>query len=131
MPSQRKFYRSVVTVEILSETPIPNDISLDDIYYEITEGDWSGVCDLETLNEEIDGPTMAKLLLAQGSDPGFFQLTAEGEEDRDFEIVDEDEDEDDEDEDIDEALADFVDSDEEQRRDEKNGLYPEHDDLAN
>lgn len=82
MPSQRKFYRSVVTLEILSETPIADrlgEMRLEDIAYEITDGDWSG--DWNSEHDELDGPAMAKALQAQGSDPGFFRLTEDGEDD--------------------------------------------------
>lgn len=72
------FYRTVIQVEVLSEEPLP-DCGLDHIAYLITEGDYSGSA--TTVSEEqVDGPTMARLLRAQGSEPGFFWLTEEGEE---------------------------------------------------
>jgi hypothetical protein len=74
----RKFYRSRVVVEVLSEDPLPPDVSLATIANQITEGDWSGQVDNDDINEEVDGPTMAKLLQAQGSDPEFFQLDDDG-----------------------------------------------------
>jgi hypothetical protein len=85
-PSKRKFYRSVISVEVLSEDPLPPDLSLAEIHEGITTGDWSGQVDNDSrLNEEIDGPTAAKALMAQASDPGFFRRTEEGEDDDDEE----------------------------------------------
>jgi len=75
-----RFYRTVLKIEVLSEEPLAHgDMSLSDIDYAITEGHCSGVVTLDT-EEEVDGPTMARLLIAQGSDPGFFGLTESGEE---------------------------------------------------
>ena len=82
MPSKRKFYRTVVQIEILSDEPYEGD-DLDTIHYDITEGDCSGKLGDVVSNEEVDGPTMAKLLLSQDSDPGFFDLTEDGEDTED------------------------------------------------
>lgn len=76
--SNRKFYRTVYTVEVLSEEPV-GEMSLADLDYEITEGHSSGRF-LSTENEEVDGKKMAELLKAQGTDPEFFQLNDEGED---------------------------------------------------
>lgn len=98
----RKFYRTLIQVEVLTEDPYsPEDLS--NVAEDITTGDASGTFRI-TKSEEVDGPTMAKLLIAQGSDPGFFSLTDDGEHENDLE---------------------------EQRQDEKRGLYPEHEDPAN
>lgn len=76
MASKRKFYRTVFTVEVLSEEPLP-DMSLDEIAYEITEGGSSG--DLtRSKSETVDAKKMAKLLMKQGSDPEFFQIDEDG-----------------------------------------------------
>ena len=75
--SERKFYRSVMRVEVLSEEPV-TFYNLNEVAYAITDGDCSGLVTDEVENEEVDGPTMAKLLEAQGSDPSFFQLTEDG-----------------------------------------------------
>jgi hypothetical protein len=78
MPSQRKFYRTVIKVEVLSEEPVSFD-DLSDVVEAITTGDCSGDWK-EELSQEVDGPTMARLLEAQGSDPDFFNLTEDGED---------------------------------------------------
>ena len=77
--SKRKFYRTVVEVEILSEEPIAFE-NLEEVAHETIHGDWSGSCKETVSNEEVDGPAMAELLRSHGSDPGFFQLTDDGED---------------------------------------------------
>ena len=84
MVSKRKFYREVITFEILSEEPIPDCLSLGDIHYHTTEGHMSGQFG-STKAEIVDGATMAKLLEKQGSDPEFFMLTPEGEDNEEWE----------------------------------------------
>jgi hypothetical protein len=92
MLSKRKFYRTLIQVEILSEDPFnewPHDLPAID--YAITNGPCSGnVTELVT-DEECDGPSMVKLLKAQGSDPEFFGLTDEGEDIEDIEDIEDNE----------------------------------------
>lgn len=74
--TNRKFYKTIFQVEVLSEEPI-KELSLSDLDYEITEGDCSGR--VSTLSENtINGACAANELLAQGSDPSFFGLTEDG-----------------------------------------------------
>ena len=76
MSSKRKFYKTVLTVEVLSEEPFEcNDLG--DVNYAITQGDCSGTMDCGT-SKKISAGTMAKALLKQGSDPEFFGLDEEG-----------------------------------------------------
>lgn len=76
--STRQFHKSIIQVEVLSEEPLVYN-SLEDIHYAITEGDCSGMHTL-VRSEILDGAAAAKALLAQGSDPGFFLLTENGED---------------------------------------------------
>lgn len=76
--SDRKFYRTVFWVEILSEEPLP-DVSLKRLMAECEDGPYSGDSG-HTKTEEIDGPKAARLLRKQGSDPAFFSLTDKGED---------------------------------------------------
>jgi hypothetical protein len=78
MPSSRKFYRTVFTVEVLSEEE-PEPVDLEVLNQQITDGPWSGVV-TKGKSEEIGGARMAELLQEQGSDPGFFELTDDGED---------------------------------------------------
>lgn len=78
MPSTRKFYRAEITLEILCEEPyLVNGPDLEDIAYDIGQGDCSGTI-LHSSEAAIDAPTAAKLLQAQGSDPEFFRIDADG-----------------------------------------------------
>lgn len=78
MTSKRKFYRTIIRYEILSEEPL-GSLSLEDIHYECTEGHCSGVfLPAERDNQEVDGAEMAIMLIEQGSDPEFFQLDEDG-----------------------------------------------------
>lgn len=77
-PSKRKFYRTVFTVEVLSEEE-PEAVDLDVLHEQITDGPWSGVVE-KGATETVGGKAMAKLLIEQGSDPGFFNLTDDGED---------------------------------------------------
>lgn len=78
-PSKRKFYRTVLQVEILSEAPFAFE-TLQDVAYQITDGPCSGDITEIAWNEVKTGPEMAELLQAQRSDPEFFQLTVNGED---------------------------------------------------
>ena len=75
--STRKFYRRVFQVEVLSETPIPEEMDLDELHYQITSGAWSGMVSA-LAEEEVDGARMAELLMHQRSTPDFFSLTDDG-----------------------------------------------------
>lgn len=77
--SARKFYRTRFFVEVLSEEEIPAHMSLGEVMQECQDGDYSG--DSGHLNTKVlDGRQAAKALQKQGSDPGFFRLTAKGED---------------------------------------------------
>lgn len=77
--TKRKFHKTVIQVTILSEEPFYEEWDLEDVRRSIEEGECSGKCE-EVSREEVDGKTMAKLLLEQGSDPEFFNLTEAGED---------------------------------------------------
>ena len=81
--SKRKFYKTVITIEVLSEEPIEPGTDLETIAHECKEGDWS----LGYVNEKetiLNGKQAAKALLNQASDPSFFQLNAKGEDIEDY-----------------------------------------------
>ena len=67
---ERKFYRTTITIEILSEEEI-GDKSLSEINYEMQEGDYSGKI-IKRKSEVVTSQEMAKLLIKQSSDPLFF-----------------------------------------------------------
>lgn len=76
--SRRKFYKTTITYEILSEHELPR-MSLTQIAEACIEGYCSGHF-TETKIEELNGPQAAQALMAQGSDPAFFGLTSDGRE---------------------------------------------------
>lgn len=75
--SERKFYKTVFTVTVLSETPIPPDADLSDVLRECEVGDFVGAVDL-TGAETLDGPATAKALRELHSSPEFFSLDDDG-----------------------------------------------------
>lgn len=77
--STRKFFKTVVKVEVLSEDQPVRFDTLDGLHYNITEGHCSGVHNVES-SEEVSAKVMAKLLQEQGSDPEFFRLSKDGKE---------------------------------------------------
>jgi len=77
--SGRKFYRRVITIEVLSEEEVDETISLSQLEYAITDGDCSGNIKWGE-SQIVDGKKMAKLLIKQGSDPEFFMLNNKGED---------------------------------------------------
>lgn len=80
MSEPRKFYKNIILVEVLSEDePLDSNLGLKDIAHEITEGDCSGVVSWKD-PILLTPQEAAKALEEQGSDPGFFNLTAEGAE---------------------------------------------------
>lgn len=48
----RKFYRTVLEVEVLSEDPLPAELHLTGVAYEIAEGGYSGWVHTVVTNEE-------------------------------------------------------------------------------
>lgn len=79
MKNKNKYYRTTVTVTVLSEEPFTTTPELNELHYAITDGDCSGDISI-TKQETLNGKQIAKALQDQGSDPGFFNLTDEGEE---------------------------------------------------
>ena len=78
MFSKRKFWKTEVHIEVLSEIPFEWD-SLEDIQYAITEGDCSSRV-LQGRVKKLDATQAVTELLKQGSSPEFFGLTEKGEE---------------------------------------------------
>jgi len=74
-------YRTKITIEVLSEGPFTTE-DLAEINYAITEGDCSGVVNVET-SEELSREEMSKALEKQGSDPEFLTSEQERQAERD------------------------------------------------
>ena len=76
--TKRKFHKTILQVELLSEEPYVFT-DLEQVRYDMTEGHCSGVVK-EKSREVLDGKQAARALKRQASDPGFFQLTDQGED---------------------------------------------------
>jgi hypothetical protein len=74
----RKFHKTIISVEVLSEAPF-DPCNLSDVHYAITDGDCSGRWKVVG-KEELDGRTAAIELMRQGSAPEFFGLDDDGED---------------------------------------------------
>ena len=75
----KTYYKYAIAVTILSENPLPCDISLEEIARNITEGSDSGEWEITEV-EQLDEKQAAAALIAQGSDPEFFGLNDDGTE---------------------------------------------------
>ena len=84
----RKFYRTVIHVEVLSEKPLPDGVELESVADAITTGDCSGRVTWDA-EEILTGAQAAEALRVQGSDAAFFGLTDAGDEIEDEEEEDE------------------------------------------
>jgi hypothetical protein len=76
--TKKTIYRSVISFEVLSDEPIPSDMTLGDIQEECDNGSYSGVHEYIVQNEPVKGIKAVKLIKAQGSDPEFFQMDDKG-----------------------------------------------------
>lgn len=74
--AQKRFFKTTITIEILSEKKY-NSIDLNQIAYDITDGDCSGRVKVEGYKELTSQETASELLM-QGSDPEFFGLDITG-----------------------------------------------------
>lgn len=73
------YHRTVIEVELLTDSPITQEMDMEQIAYEMTYGHASGML-RTTVSEEVTPQEMAKLLQAQASDPSFLGLDADGNE---------------------------------------------------
>lgn len=66
---EQKYYRTIITVEILSDFPYDYGFDLSNVAYDMTYGDVSG--GISQKCDEITKEEMKKALISQGSDPSF------------------------------------------------------------
>ena len=77
--TKKKLFRTVFRFEVLSEEPIEESMSLEDIAYETREGHMSGqFLENQTTNEVLVGGAAVKAVKGQGSDPEFFMMDENG-----------------------------------------------------
>ncbi len=72
----RKFYKTVITIEVLSEDVYAFD-SLEQTAYDIQDGGCSGKIEV-VKSEELNGENVVKALNNQGSASEFFMLDEDG-----------------------------------------------------
>ena len=77
---KKTLYRTVIQIEVLSETPIEHSMSTAEIQQECDDGEFSGMTDTTVSNQPISGKDAAKLVIAQGTDVEFFNMDADGNE---------------------------------------------------
>ena len=73
----QKFYKTIYTIEVLSEEPIPDELSMLQIIEEASDGDYSYEC-VGHAEVELTPKEAAEALIAQNSDPEFFGLHEDG-----------------------------------------------------
>jgi hypothetical protein len=67
--SKQKYYKTIITVEILSDFPYDYGFDLGNIQYDMTYGDVSGRVNSES--KEITKNEIEALLIEHGGDPSF------------------------------------------------------------
>jgi hypothetical protein len=71
---EKKFFKTMIQIEVLSEfAPVSDLCPMDRLCWEMTKGAWSGVKDIISV-EQLTPSEMVDALIAQGSDPEFFNL---------------------------------------------------------
>ena len=75
---KRKFFKTIVEVQVLSEDfPIEFD-NLLELHHMTNSGEHSGVFNVKS-TKRLNGLQAAKALISQGSDPEFFRINEKGE----------------------------------------------------
>jgi len=74
---KKKLYKTIITVEVISDEPYNG--GLGDLAYDTTEGDCSGAISWGEPTELV-GMDAVKALEEQGSEPEFFGMDSEGNE---------------------------------------------------
>jgi len=69
--TKRKFYKTTFELVVLSEEELADHVALD--------GDWVGNLHVGSV-EVLNGKQAAQALMAARSEPGFFRLTEDGED---------------------------------------------------
>lgn len=84
--TKKKIYRSIITVEVLSDRPVDDTFlsNLSAVDHDITFGDCSGMVKIQSMNDPLTGQEAVQAVLLQGSSPDFFQMDMEGNEAMEF-----------------------------------------------
>ena len=76
--SKRTFFKTTFTVQLTTESPIPDDMDEAEMLRESVLGDYVGATNYADINKPITAKEAVKRLEDSGSDPEFFQLNADG-----------------------------------------------------
>ena len=76
----RKYYKTQILVEIVSEEPIDDGIGLGDLVRDCVDGPHSFEWNFVNNSEVITGQHASSILQHHGSDPEFFRLDDKGNE---------------------------------------------------
>lgn len=76
---KKTIYKTTVKIEILSHEPIDDNVSLEDIQYEITDGEWSGKI-THGESKPLKGKPAVNEILKHGTDTEFFSMDINGKE---------------------------------------------------
>ena len=76
--TKKTIYKTIIQVEVLSEEPIHESMSLDQIEEECNTGSFSGIHTIIVSNKPIKGIAAVKEMRKQGSSPEFFQMDENG-----------------------------------------------------
>jgi hypothetical protein len=88
MPNKKKtIYRSVIQIEVLSEEPIPDGMTLGDIIEEGDSGGFSLVHAYSVRNTKLVGIRAARKVMAQASDTEFFGMNDDGDDINDEDYI--------------------------------------------
>jgi len=76
---KKPIYKTIITLVVLSEDEIPEDMSLGDIMYECDEGAFIGG-GIDKTHTVLKGEAAVAEIKKAGSTPDFFQMDDEGNE---------------------------------------------------
>lgn len=79
MATKKKLYYKKIVIDVLSEYPIPDDINLSELDIQMDDGDYVGTIEVKK-NQMVTGRKAAKMVMAMGSEPLFFQMNEFGNE---------------------------------------------------
>jgi hypothetical protein len=82
--AKKKIYRTLILLTVLSENPIPEGMSIEQIDAECSDGDFTGKTDWQKVNEVIEGEEAANAVRDTGSSTDFFQMDENGNELKDW-----------------------------------------------
>ena len=78
--AKKTIYKTVIMMEVLSDEPIPDNMTNSEIEYECTEGSYSGLNSVVIANKPIKGVAAVKEILKHGSSIDFFMMDEKGNE---------------------------------------------------